>query len=459
MTVQLNELLDNKHIAPEDNPVLSGNFAPVDAEQTLVELEVEGQIPEAIKGTLLRNGPNPVNPKANHHWFIGDGMVHAIEFANGKALTYRNRWVRTTRLESKTGLKAAPVSAPELLMQGTGNVNVISHGGRILALSEAGLPYEMDPELDTVRMYNYDGELSSSMTAHPKIDGKNGELLFFGYDILPPYLRYHVADADGRLISTVDINLPAGVMMHDFGVTATRVIFMDMPIVMDLDLLKEGFGMPFRWDDEHPSRLGIMDRTATTDATQWIDIDPCYVFHVLNSYDDGDRIIMDVVRYDRAFNEKPDIDYERGTKLVRWTIDPAAGTVDSRVMSTLDQEFPRVNPAVECHPHRYGYCLQANAGNGHGFANLYKHDLVEGTTESHDVGANCAGGEPIFVSSGEAEDEGYILSVVFNGNTGFSEIHIIDAQNFTAPPVAVVKLNVRIPFGFHGNFVPARQAG
>ncbi|MBN7796172.1 carotenoid oxygenase family protein [Parahaliea mediterranea] len=455
MSAQLNDLLDNKHIAPEDNPVLSGNFAPVDTEQTLVELEVVGRIPDAVSGTLLRNGPNPVNAKHNHHWFIGDGMVHAIEFADGKAHTYRNRWVRTTRLESKTDMKAAPVSAHELLMQGTGNVNVISHGGRILALSEAGLPYEMSAELDTVRMYDYDGKLASSMTAHPKVDGKNGELLFFGYDILPPYLRYHVADPEGRLTSTVDINLLASVMMHDFGVTATRVIFMDMPVVTDLELMKDGFGMPFRWDEGHKTRLGIMDRDSTSDTVRWIDIDTCYVFHVLNSYDDGDKIIMDVVRYERVFNERSDLDYERGTKLVRWTIDPAEGKVDSRVLSPLDQEFPRVNPAVECHPHRYGYCLQADAGNGHGFANLYKHDLVEGLTESHDVGDNCAGGEPIFVSSGEAEDEGYILSVVFNGNTGFSEVHIINAQQFTAPPVAVVKLNTRIPFGFHGNFVPS----
>jgi carotenoid cleavage dioxygenase len=122
------------------------------------------------------------------------------------------------------------------------------------------------------------------------------------------------------------------------------------------------------------------------------------------------------------------------------------------VLSDIDQDFPRVSPKVECHPHRYGYALAV--GGEHGFKGLLKHDLQQRTTEVHDVGPDRAAGEPIFVPDGEAEDEGYILSVVYDASTGLSEVLVVDAQNFAGDPVAIVKLGVRVPNGFHGNFVP-----
>jgi len=453
MSTALNDLVQNSPLQPEDNPVLLGNFGPVNDEHTVGELEVVGVIPEQLSGTLLRNGPNPVDPGPNYHWFTGDAMLHAIRFENGKAMSYRNRWVRTEALEEKTGLKAAPVCDRKLMVQGSGNVNVVHHGGRVLALPEIGFPYELDMELETKRQFDYEGSLAGSMTAHPKIDGKTGEMLFFGYELFAPFLRYHQSNPSGELEKSIEIDLPAGVMMHDFGVTATRVVFMDLPVVANFEKLEEGYGMPFQWSDDHQARLGVMSRTSTTDTVQWIDIDPCYVFHPLNSYDDGDKIVMDVVRYRKIFTAAGDDEYDKGSELVRWTIDVDAGTVDSRVLSNVDQEFPRINPNYVCHKHRYGYSLEA--GVELGFGNLLKYDLEAGTTEIHSVGNHCAGGEPVFVPTGEAEDEGYIVSVVYNSKTNLSEVHIIDAQKFTAAPVAVVKLNTRVPFGFHGNFVPA----
>lgn len=454
MSAQLNDLVNNKALMPEDNPVLQGNFGPVSEENTLQTLEVIGQLPKALNGTLLRDGPNPVDPQPNHHWFVGDGMLHAIKFENGKAVDYRNRWIRTETIEEKKGLKAAPVSLTPLMVQGSGNVNVVYHGGKILALSEIGFPYEMDLNLATKRQFDYDGALLGSMTAHPKIDGKTGEMLFFGYELVAPFLRYHATNVDGDLTKSIDIALPQGVMMHDFGATATRVIFMDLPVVGDFQILEDGFPMPFLWDDNHQARLGVMNRDSTTDTVKWIDIDPCYVFHPLNSYDDGDKIIMDVIRYDKVFTSPQDNKYAKGAKLVRWTIDVDGESVSSEVLHDKDQEFPRVNPRFDCHPHRFGYTLEVDAIKG--FGGLYKHDLLDGTSQYHAVGDDCAGGEPIFVPTGEEEDEGYILSVVYNQTTHVSEVRVIDAQDFESEPVAIVKLNTRVPFGFHGNFVASK---
>lgn len=456
MNIKLNDMVQNKPLLPEDNPILQGNFGPVNEEVTLHPLEVIGTLPEALNGTLLRNGPNPVDPQPNHHWFVGDAMLHAIKFSNGKALEYRNRWVRTTSLEEKTGLKAAPVTGTELMVQGSGAVNVVHHGGYILALPEVGLPFQVNLNLDTERQFDYQGKLASSMTAHPKIDGKTGEMLFFGYDLVEPFLRFHTVNPEGVLTKTIDIDLPAGVMMHDFGVTATRVIFMDLPVVSNFALMEEGYPMPFQWDDNHQARLGVLDRTATSDTVKWINIDPCYVFHPLNSYDDGDNIVMDVVKYNKVFTTLNDTKYAKGAQLERWLIDVNAGTLSTSVLSDKDQEFPRIDPRLECYPHRYGYTLET--GGAHGFGGLYKHDLVKGNTQYHSVGENLAAGEPVFVATGSAEDCGYILTVVYDAVAKISEVHVIDAQDFSGNPVAIIKLNTRIPFGFHGNFIAEKTS-
>lgn len=457
MATTLNDWVENKVVDPNDNPVLQGNFAPVADELDIEELEVIGELPKALNGTLLRNGPNPVNPGEQYHWFAGEGMLHALRISDGKVERYRNRWIRSPQVEQSKGFPSAPACEPALLIQGSGGVNVVSHAGRLLALGELGYPFEMTTDLDTKGQYSFAGELASNMTAHPKIDGVTGEMVFFGYDVLAPFLRYHEVDSVGRLTNSLEIDLPRSVMMHDFGVTATRVIFMDMPVVTNLELVAEGVQLPFEWDDSHQARLGVMQRGAASDTVKWINADPCYVFHPLNSYDDGDKIIMDVVRYEKVFTNDKSGTFDKGSQLVRWTIDVDAGQIDTRVLSDRSQEFPRINPRVECHPHRYGYVIAA--GGEHGYEGLLKHDLEVGTTQYHDVGENCAGGEPVFVPTGDAataaEDEGYILSVVYNATTHASELHVLDAQAFDAPALAVVKLGTRVPYGFHGNFVAA----
>lgn len=436
-------------VAVTENRILTGNFAPVVEEVECEDLEVVGALPPELNGTLLRAGPNPINPDVNHHWFTGDGMIHAVELGNGRAISYRNRWVRTDAVEVALGLAAAP--GPRLDGQGSGNVNIIAHGDKILALSEQGLPIEMNGQGETIQIYDYEGRLASNMTAHPKIDGQTGELFFFGYDFAPPFLRYHHANKQGELINTVDIELPRPVMMHDFGVTATRVIFMDLPVVLSLEMASQGKSIPFCWSDDHQARLGVMDRNAVSDTTVWIDIEPCFVFHPLNCFDDGSDIVMDVVRFPKLFVDS-ESDEETAPELVRWRIDVDAKRVTSTLISSVPQEFPRVNPHYECYPHRYGYTLEA--GGDLGFGSLLKHDLRDGSTLRHDVGTGCAASEPIFVATGDEEDEGYILSVVYKADTHTSELVVVDARRFEEEPVAKIPLGARVPFGFHGNFVP-----
>jgi carotenoid cleavage oxygenase len=446
--------------AVQNDPYLRGNFAPVERESTLLEheLEVEGELPRDLNGLLLRNGPNPAGEvTAGHHWFIGDAMLHAIELREGRARSYRNRWVRTEPLQQSIGLSAAPISPHQPPIQGSGNVNVIQHAGRILALPEVGLPYELDRELATRRQYDFDGALRSSMTAHPKIDPVSGELLFFGYDFGPVHLRYHRAAKDGTLSRTVEISTPAPTMIHDFGVTQTRVVFMDLPVVFDLQLVAQGYRMPYRWDDGYQARVGVMPRDGGDADVRWIEIEPCYVYHPLNAYDDGQRIVMDVVRHDRTFDvSRSGPEHTSAPVLVRWEIDPAAGTLRSQVISDRGQEFPRIDPRRETLPHRFGYTVEAHIDSDGGnlaFGGLLKHDLQRGTTEVHDVGPGRQASEGVFVPAGSGEDDGYVVAPVYDAARNASDVLVLDARNFSKKPLAVVHLPVRIPFGFHGNFV------
>src|SRR5690606_16987320 len=133
----------------------------------------------------------------------------------------------------------------------------------------------------------------------PKIDPQTGELVFFAYGVLEPVVYYHRVDASGALVETREIALPASVMMHDFQLTETHVVFMDLPILFDLDLALAGEGFPFRWAPENGARIGVMPR-ATGGEVRWLTIDPCYVFHTWNAFHDAENdgvIHLDAIRY------------------------------------------------------------------------------------------------------------------------------------------------------------------
>jgi carotenoid cleavage oxygenase len=446
------------------NPYLAGNFAPVRDERDDSGLAVTGAIPPDLDGLLLRNGPNPIlDPDpGRYHWFNGDGMLHGIELAGGRA-RYRNRWVRTRAACQALG-EPAPAGPPEVNgLPVSANTNVVAHAGRIFALVESSLPTEVRAELSTIGATDFGGRLTTPFTAHPKIDPVSGELVFFGYDLAAPYLRYHVVDAAGALARSEAIDLPRSVMIHDFGVTATRVVWLDLPVVFDSDLVdRQPF--PFSWQPEYGARVGVMPRSDGNGELVWVDLEPCYVYHVLNAYDAAEgTLVIDVVRYPDMFaTETYGPGASRGTRLERWTIDPTSGAVTSDTLDDTSQEFPRINDRYLGRQHRYGYTSETTIGaSWAGHDSLRKHDLVAGTTERHNVGPGRAAGEPVFATAPthRGEDDGWILSVVYDAARDASDVIVIDATNFQAAPVATIHLPRRVPFGFHGSWIPGASLG
>lgn len=432
---------------PVETPFhLKDNFAPVTEERDDTGLEVIGSIPPALNGRLLRNGPNPQTGWSDH-WFFGNGMIHGVEFENGRANWYRNRYVRTPLWEDPD---ADSVSAIMELDKSAANTHVIHHAGKILALEEAHLPWEVSPQLETLRAWDFDGKLQTPMTAHPKVCPVTGELLFFAYGLFPPFLTYHRVSAGGKLVQTETITVPGGTMMHDFNITKNYVIWMDLPAVWNLEAVAEG-GLPIQWDESYGARLGVMPRNGGDNDVTWYNIDPCYVFHPLNAYEEGNNIVLDVCR--KANVMAGEIDAP--AQLTRWVIDRPAGVVSETRLDDRVVEFPRVNDAVVGLPYRYGYAAGLAEDSPYG-ERYVKYDLGAFSSKTVELGKGREGSEAVFVADPDAtsEDDGWLLGYVYDKSTDRSEVLILDASTLSEEPVARVLLPARVPMGFHGSWIP-----
>ena len=430
---------------------LAGNFAPVDHEVEAFDLPVEGALPPELSGVFMRNGPNPASGPTPH-WFFGDGMLHGLRIENGRARWYRNRYIETAR-RGRT-FERSDASAMMDKTLSTANTNLVRHAGRILALEEAHFPYEVDADLATRGVVDFDGALKSALTAHPKICPETGEMMAFGYSFMAPNLVYHRFDKAGRLVQSEEIPVGGPTMIHDFCATRTRVIFMDLPIVFDLARAMKG-EMPYRWSDDYPARLGVMARDGKAADIQWFDIAPCYVFHALNAHDDGARVVLDVARYATmwrdGFADAPGL-------LHRYVLDPASGRATETVIDAgRSIDFPRVPDTRAGLPHRFGYALAlADSDSGGGGAafgtHIHKFDLASGAVTSCDFGQGRIPGEAVFAPAGAGEDSGYLMTIVHDEKTGVSEFAVMDATDMSKGPVARVALPQRVPYGFHAGW-------
>ncbi|MDA7589976.1 carotenoid oxygenase family protein [Pseudomonadales bacterium] len=423
---------------------LRDNFAPTFKERTVSDLKVIGQIPESLQGTLLRNGANPQSGESAH-WFLGNGMLHGVRIEAGQAKWYRNRYVKTPLYlkpdgDVMDGLGDMTMSAA--------NTNVIQHAGKIMALEEGHWPFVVSNELETVGPNNYGGKLEGAMTAHPKICPETGELLAFSYGMTPPYLTYLRASASGELLQTEQIEVPGATMIHDFNVTRNFVIFMDLPAVWNFEGMATT-GLPILWDESYGARLGVMPRNGGNADVVWYEIDPCYVFHPLNAYENGDKIVIDVCRMDDTM--KPGS--SAPPMLYRWTIDQASGRVTETQLDDRVVDFPRVADAVVGLKHQFGYCA-AFAGSAPYGEGLIKYDLEAGTSEYRHLDGGQAS-EAVFVKDPTAsgEDGGFLLSYVYQPEIDQSEVLILNAQDMLGEPVARIQIPARVPAGFHGNWI------
>ena len=443
------------------HPFLSGIHTPMTGELTLTDLKVTGSIPAQLAGRYVRIGPNPFQPDPRgHHWFIGDGMVHGVRLLGGKAEWYRNRYIRSQLLEGAGGAKAAP--GPRRTPRDTVNTNVMQIGGKITALVEAGSsPAVLDDNLETVAYTDFGGTLTAPFTAHPHQDPKTGEMHAVTYDGTTPEKVWYVhLSPEGKVLRELAIPVANGPSIHECAITDNYVLVFDLPVTFSMASVIAGQGFPFRWNPEHRARVGLLPKAGKADDIVWCEVDPCYVFHVANAYEDADgKVICDSAVYETMFAEGPEGPNGKPIGLERWTIDPAAKSVERKTIDATAQEFPRPDERYFGSDYRYAWSIGLPEGGDAAFLNpqpLYRHDLKAGTRQRHDFGPNRVPGEFVFVpaNADAPEGEGWVLGYVIDTANQTTDLVILDADDITREPVASVHLPHRVPPGFHGNWMP-----
>jgi carotenoid cleavage dioxygenase len=388
-----------KGAAWPNHPFLRGNFAPVQEEITADTLKVIGRLPPEMDGMFVRNGPNPQFPPLGHYgWFTGDGMLHGVRVQGGQA-SYRNRYVRTARRQEEHAASRSLYdrfhAPPE--KHNKANTALIWHAGRALALYEEGPPH-------------------------------------------------HIINAQGDIVSTTPIALPRPIMMHDFAITPRYTLFMDLPAVWT------GPVGSVKFAPELGARIGILPRHGTGNMIKWFETSPCYVFHTLNAHQDGDEVVLVACRFSQGLGGPPGYIFEH-VFLHQWRFNLKTGRATEGPLDDRRTEFPRISEALTGTRARFGYCGSAG---GDMFDGLIKYDLTKGTSEHHAHGTGRMGGEGVFVPrpAPTSEDDGWLVAHVHDAASGKSEFVVVESREFRAPPVARVLLPVRVPYGFHGAWIP-----
>lgn len=218
-----------------------------------------------------------------------------------------------------------------------------------------------------------------------------------------------------------------------------------------------GASLPYRWNPDYVARVGLLPRDGQSADVQWFEVDPCYVFHTLNAYDEGDTVVLDLVRHPKMFATDIHGPNEGRPTLERWTLDRTCGKVHTTPLADGDHEFPRIDERLSGAPHRFGYTVGAEEGatGAVGFENtVFRHDIATEQTISRSFGAGSTVGEFVFVpSSADApEVDGVLMGLSHDAATDTSRLQVLDAS--TLESVAAVQLPVRVPVGFHGNWIP-----
>ena len=211
------------------------------------------------------------------------------------------------------------------------------------------------------------------------------------------------------------------------------------------------------WDDNHQSRIGLLSRNGDSNNVQWFDIDRTYFFHTFNAHEDSNgNVIVTAAAYGRLFDTDWNGPFtESPPQLTKGELNTKSGQATSTSLDDRSVEFPRINPKLVGKLNQYAYALASSNLKEPDFNEIVKYDLKNDTSEVYGYGSGKFGAEPVFVAAegAQTEDEGYLLSLVYNQETDKSDLIILNAKDPKSGPLATVHLPQRVPFGFHGEWV------
>jgi carotenoid cleavage dioxygenase-like enzyme len=452
------------------SPYLSGNYRPVEQEGEDRALQIIGELPHELSGMFLRNSSNPrFQSGGRYHWFDGDGMIHGVRIENGQA-SYVNRWVRTRAFELESeaqrglwrGLEEPPdFSNPNGPFKDTSNTDLIYHAGQLLSLWWlGGAAYRVRlPDLATCGTERFGGKLAT-VSAHPKLDPRSGELCVFDYKPYPPYLTYGVVNRLGELVHHTTIDLPGPRLQHDMAITEHHTLVFDMSLMLDPKELARGRAKTAFFRDV-PTRIGVLPRHGKGSEVRWFAVEPCFMYHTINAWEADGKIVLLGCRIadPLARGDEPTVPrighLRLEPKLHRWTLDLTDGSVKEEQLDDVLSEFPRLDARRLGEHSRYAYQQRFAKRSTLLFDGVVKYDTDHGASQTHAWPEGWHGGETVFAPRSEQgkEDDGWLLTFVVNEASGESELHVLDAQHMAAEPVARVRIPRRVPTGYHALWV------
>ncbi|MGZ3418058.1 MAG: carotenoid oxygenase family protein [Polyangiales bacterium] len=468
----------SSRLPPSDfHPYRTGAWTPNTVEVDATDLEVvEGEIPRDLHGTYLRNTENPLFEAitGRYHPFDGDGMVHAIHFGNGRA-DYRNRFVRTSgllaELEAGQALWAGILESPEAsLRDGCGartrmkdasSTDIVVHRGEALTtFYQCGDVHRLDPR--TLETLGTAKQFPAFVSAHPKVDEATGELLFFEYSKVAPYLHFGVIAPDGTLARYTPVPLPGPRLPHDMAFTQRFAIFNDFPLFWDPAKLAQNLHRP-RYVPDLGSRFALVPRDGDG-PVRWFDAAPTYVLHFTNAYEDGDEVVLEgfhqsdpMPRGDTAiatFMKSLDMN-ALGTRLHRWRFNLLTGATREERLDDEVAEFPMIDARFA--GRRHSTVIAMTGAPGHFlFDGMIRYDVERGGKQRYRFPEGVFASESPVVPRGEREADGYVVTFTSDVRNDNSECQIFDASDIARGPIARVRLPHRISSGTHATWMPAQ---
>jgi all-trans-8'-apo-beta-carotenal 15,15'-oxygenase len=462
-------------------------FQPLPREHGFEPLRVEGALPEDLQGTLYRVGPAlfAAHGQRYGHWFDGEGAVSAVRFQGGRALG-ASRFVETEHraherragkliyLRYGTRTPGSPLHRLRVPPHNSANTALLHWQDRLFALHEQSRPTEVHPGgLRTLGETDLRGVVRRQFSAHPRRVPSRRAQYNFGARFGPGFMLldlYELPDAgEARRLGTVTV--PGLSLVHDFIATDRYLVFLVPP--MKLPLLRVALG------------LGTLSDGVEFDASRGTEVlvvpiddpghpvrftaPPFFLWHFANAFEERGDIVLDIVRYeDMAINLllgefiTGELRHPPTGMLHRLRIDPARRRLSSEQRWDQPCEFPQMSPEAACRDGRYLYLL-ANSPKG----GLQPPDLLAkvdhhgGGVESVSPGPGQYPSEPVFVRRGGAasEDDGYLLSLVYDSRRHASHVAVFDARRLGRGPVARAWFDHHIPFTVHGLWAPAGVSG
>jgi all-trans-8'-apo-beta-carotenal 15,15'-oxygenase len=461
-------------------PLIEHAFSFTPGEQSYLVEDIEGEVPEFVRGTYYLNGPARFSRGEfrYNHWLDGDGMVCALRFEE-RRVKFTSRFVRSTKFaaEEEAGrpMFRAFGTAFEsdrlkrgVMLESPVNVSVYSYAKRLLAFGEQGLPIELDPvTLETRGDFNFRGALNdvSPFAAHPKLDPVTGEMFNFGVAFgSQPYMNFYRFDAAANLIFRKRLTLDYAGSVHDFGLSQNYAVFYLSPYVLDMrTFLVDGRTMldSLSWEPERGSRLLIVSRETGEPVAQ-LPIGSRHCLHFINCFEEGERLNVDVLElecpiYDQ-YRDVPNLftDVCLGQP-VRFVVDLKKREVSesSRIDYSLAPDFPAINPSLATQPYGEFWMLGISATGkpGRKFFDQLVHAAWPGACACDTYKApprQYLGGEPIFI--GDRGGEGAVICQVFDAENKSTAFALFDASRVARGPVALLRLREPVHLGFHASF-------